>query len=125
MTTPAPVDKRHRGIRGLLVLVAVVFVAQMLWQRHVDAERGRGLAAVTAPGDLRMIASDTCPYCAAARRWLGEHQVPFSECSIERDLACRADYERAGTPGTPTFVVKGRHIVVGFDEARLRQALTQ
>lgn len=114
---------RARGMLGLTALVLVVYAAQMGWKQHLDTRRGQELAALAAPGDLRMISSDTCPYCVAARRWLREHDVPFSECSIERDPACRADYERAGTPGTPTFIVRGRHVVTGLDQARLRDAL--
>jgi len=121
----APRERPLASFAGLAAIVAVVYGAQLAWQHHVEATRGRELAALVAPGDLHMIASDTCPYCVVARRRLDAHQVAFGECSIERDPACRAEYERLGSPGTPAFVVKGRHLVLGLDEQRLRQALQQ
>lgn len=108
--------------RSLLVLVAVVALASWAWRGHVRAEDGTWLAQHARPGDIRMLSSETCPYCLAARRWMTEQGVPFSECFIERDAQCLADYQALGATGTPTLLVRGQR-VIGFDRARLREIL--
>ena len=102
----------------LVVVVAVAALASSAWRELRSARDGRWLAERARPGDIRMLSSETCPYCVAARRWLQAEGVPFSECFIERDAACAADYQATGAAGTPTFVVRGQRIL-GFDRARL------
>jgi hypothetical protein len=50
------------------------------------------------------------------------HQVPFTECSIERDRACQADFQATLSPGTPVLLVRGRTLV-GFSADRVLDAL--
>jgi glutaredoxin len=107
---------------SLLALVAVVWGASAAWRGHVAAQDGELLAQRVKPGDIRMISSETCPYCLAARRWMTEQGVPFKECEIERDAQCLADYQALGALGTPTLVVRGQR-VIGFDRARILQLL--
>jgi len=107
---------------SLLALVAVVWLASTAWRGHVAAQDGERLAQRVQPGDIRMISSETCPYCLAARRWMTEQRVPFTECEIERDAQCLADYQALGALGTPTLVVRGQR-VIGFDRARILQLI--
>jgi len=74
------------------------------------------------PGDIRMLSSETCPWCLAARRWMTQKGIPFQECFIERDGVCLSDYQALGASGTPTLVVRGRR-VIGFDRAAMAAAL--
>jgi glutaredoxin len=108
--------------RSLLVVVALAAAASWAWRGHVSAEDGALLAQRVRPGDIRMISSETCPYCLAARRWMTQQGLPFSECFIERDPQCAADYQALGGVGTPTLVVRGQR-VIGFDRARLLEIL--
>ncbi len=103
----------------LLALVLGLAWAARWWQGREDAQSLRQLAR---PGDILMIASDSCVFCKQATAWLQAQQVPFSECSIERDAQCLAQYRASGARGTPTFLVRGQ-LVLGFDRARIRQAL--
>ena len=52
-----------------------------------------------------------------------QHDVPFSECFIERDTACAAQFEAARAPGTPVLLVRGQALV-GFDAQRVRDTLS-
>ena len=77
-------DRRHGGAlnsrRSLLGLVAVVLAAGALtawWQGDAARRDAQRLAALARPGDIRMLSSETCVYCAAARRWMTEHRVAF------------------------------------------------
>lgn len=107
---------------SLLVVIAVTALASWVWRGHVAAEDGQRLAQRVRPGDIRMISSETCPYCRAARQWMTQQGVPFEECFIERDARCLADYQALGAVGTPTLVVRGQR-VIGFDRARLLEIL--
>lgn len=80
------------------------------------------IAATARPGDIRMISSLTCPFCASARAWMSKHRVSFEECFIERDEACAEAYRAAGARGTPTLWVKGQ-VQLGFSPPRVDAAL--
>jgi hypothetical protein len=114
----------RRSLLSLVVLVLAVSVANRWWvDRHDDAQ-GAAIAALAQPGDLRMISSENCVICLEARSWLLRNEVKFSECLIERDAACRADYDALGAQGTPVFVVRGQP-QLGFNVERLRVALAR
>jgi len=109
----------------MLVLIVIVFFAaaamQALgsWQK---ARLGAVVAAEAKPGDIQMIASVTCMYCAEAREWFNAHKVPFGECEIERDARCAAAYNALMAPGTPVLVVRGKRLV-GFSAQAVADAL--
>jgi hypothetical protein len=98
----------RRELAGLALLVVAVSAASAGWRWHVQRQSGAALAAAARPGDIHMIASATCGPCAAARAWFVEHRVPFSECTIESDAACRASFEATRAPGTPVLLVRGQ-----------------
>ena len=107
---------------SLLIVVAVAWLGSEAWRAHVADRDGETLAQRVKPGDIRMLSSETCPYCLAARRYMTQQGIPFEECFIERDSQCLADYEALGAAGTPTLVVRGQR-VIGFDRARLLEIL--
>ncbi|MEO5771072.1 MAG: glutaredoxin domain-containing protein, partial [Burkholderiaceae bacterium] len=74
-----------RSLALLLGLVLVAGAASQWWAYGREARQGTQLAALAQPGDIRMLSSETCVYCAAARRYMEEHRVRFDECFIERD----------------------------------------
>ena len=115
--TPSP-----RALLSLALLVAAVAGAQQWWTAHQRADVGSAVAALARPGDVHMLSSDSCSICVVARRWFTTHAVAFSECSIERDAACRQRFEALGAPGTPVMLVRGVP-QLGFSPERLRVAL--
>lgn len=110
--------------------VQVVIVGALAWglgrvaQQQVQAGGLETLRAAARPGDIRMLSSVTCHFCEKAREAMRAQQIPFEECFIERDAACRADYERLGAVGTPTFLIRGQR-QLGFDPRRIAAMLTQ
>ena len=116
---------RASPLRSLLVLIAlVVVVASAMrgfawWSRE---RLGAQVAAQARPGDIQMIASVTCIYCAEARAWFNAYRVPFNECLIERDAACAATYNALMAPGTPMLIVRGKRLV-GFSAQAVAEAL--
>lgn len=109
-------------VLGFVAIVLVAGAASQWWSHRQEQNLGTRLAASAAPGDLRMLASDTCAICASARSWLQAHQVPYTECSIERDAACAAEFAALRSPGTPVFVVRGVP-ELGFNPRRLLERL--
>jgi glutaredoxin len=111
--------------RSLLLLAALV-LATLGALRAIDSwsgERiGSAVAASARAGDIRMLSSVTCVYCAQARAWFGEHGVPFSECFIESDAACAAGYHALMAPGTPILLVRG-NVQRGFSPQAIAAAL--
>ena len=112
----------RRPIFGLVVLLLVGSAATQWWAGYSQARTGERLAALARPGDIQMLSSTTCAYCAVARQWLQQHDVAFSECFIETDKACAAQFEAVRAPGTPVLLVRGQ-AQVGFDAPRVLDTL--
>ncbi|MFG6465736.1 glutaredoxin family protein [Roseateles sp. BYS87W] len=108
--------------RSLMVVIVVSLLASWAWRSHVTSQDGAALRRVVQPGDIHMISSQTCGWCTAARRWMTQEGLPFDECFIDQDVACRSEYDALGAQGTPTLLVRGQR-VVGFDRARIRALL--
>lgn len=109
-------------IIGVVLIVLVVGAANSWWVRGNERAIGEKVAALAQPGDIRMISSENCAICLEARHWMTAHRVAFAECQIERDAACRAEFERLNGVGTPILVVRGVSML-GFDPVRLHEAL--
>ncbi len=116
------IRKPSRDLIVLAVMLALAWGGMQLLRRHADAEDGEQLRALAKPGDVLMLGSVTCTFCAQARSWLEEEKVPYRECLIERDADCLREYQARGGFGTPTFVVRG-HTVVGFDRQAIAKLL--
>ncbi len=108
--------------RSLIAVVALAGLASWAWRGHVERRDATLLQELARPGDIRMMSSETCGWCTAARRWMTAEQIPFEECFIEREARCQADYEALGAQGTPTLLVRGQR-VIGFDRAAIAEAL--
>ena len=115
---------QRRSLISLVLLVLVVGGAMAWWREHLAGNLGRQLAQQARPGDILMISSTTCPFCERARRWLTLHQVPFTECFIERDAACADRYQALGARGTPTMWVRGQ-AQLGFSPQQVNQRLAE
>lgn len=78
----------------------------------VRASLGQGeLTVYTAPG---------CGYCARARRWLRERELPFAECDVQRTPACADALAAHGGRGVPHFVLQGQELS-GFSPSGLER----
>jgi len=112
----------RKSLLGLVLVVLGTSAAVQWWHGANEARLGAAMAMKAEPGDIRMIASDTCMYCDHARTFFNEYHVTFSECSIERDKGCDANYRATLAPGTPVLVVRGKP-QLGFDPKRVLEAL--
>ncbi|AJD46923.1 glutaredoxin [Isoalcanivorax pacificus W11-5] len=70
-----------------------------------------------------MYATRSCGYCARARKFFAEHNIPYTERNVEGRSPYRAEWERVGGTGVPTFVLGGEEVIKGWNERRLRERL--
>lgn len=106
----------------LLLIVAVVWGLALWAGARRDGDQGQVLRERARDGDIQMLSSQTCIFCARARSWLDEQRVPYAECFIETNAACLQEYQARGARGTPTFVVRNQ-TVLGFDRERIAAIL--
>ena len=121
-TPPSEPARKRAGWLSLLLILAVVWGGSQLWSTWREQRNIEQVQAHARPGDILMYTTDTCPYCAAARRWLQSAQVPWRECNIDRDAACLATFQAKGAPGVPLMQVRGQWRL-GFDAHWLGLAL--
>ncbi len=114
----------RRSLIGLAAAVLVIGAASQWWAGRHDGQVGARVAALARPGDIRMLGSETCAVCAVARAWFDANRIPYSECLIERDEACRAAFDAGGWSGTPVILVRGRP-QLGFSPELLQEALSR
>lgn len=75
-------------------------------------------------GKVILYATDWCGYCAATRRWLATHRIPFVEYDIEKSPEGLRQYRELGGRVLPVLLVRGR-VVNGHDPARLSRLLLE
>jgi glutaredoxin len=113
---------RAASIGGLLALMLAATAAMQWWQGSSERRAYARLAALAQPGDIRMLSSESCAFCEAARRTMTTYRVRFDECFIERDADCKALYDATAARGTPTLLVRGQ-VQLGFSVQRVVGAL--
>ncbi len=114
--------RRANGLGSLLLVVGLAWGAST-WLRERDQQTWvQAVQGQARPGDLQLLSSQTCSYCDRARAWLTRHDIPFNECFIEHDTACRQRFEATGARGTPTVLVRDQ-VQLGFDPQRVAAAL--
>jgi len=113
---------RLRSLLGLITVVVIGAAAMQGFTWWSRERLGAQVAATARPGDIHMIASVTCVYCAAARAWFVDNRVPFTECLIERDAACAEKYNALMAPGTPVMLVRGK-MLLGFSAQSIADTL--
>nr|WP_316644131.1 glutaredoxin family protein [uncultured Roseateles sp.] len=106
----------------LIVVATLAWSAAWGLRSWQGADQAQRLQAAAKPGDIVMLSSTTCYFCAQARSWLTAQTVPHHECFIETDAVCLAQFQALQAQGTPTFLVRGRR-VVGFDREAILAAL--
>ncbi len=110
----------HRRLIAAAALAAGLALAALGAQQA--RRTGPPPAPRAVPGELRMISSETCTVCAIARGWFQARHLPYSECLIERDPACRREFEAGGWSGTPVIRVRGK-VLLGFSPPLVQDAL--
>jgi glutaredoxin 3 len=65
----------------------------------------------------------TCQYCPAAKRWLEDHGVAYTEHDVSRDPNRAAEMYRLTGQGSVPVIRVGGQVMVGFDPLQLAKLL--
>ncbi|MBW7883368.1 MAG: glutaredoxin family protein [Caldilineaceae bacterium] len=70
-----------------------------------------------------IFSTPTCSFCNAAKSYLRQRGVKFSDVDVSRDAAAARDLvRRTGQQGVPVLDIGGK-IVIGFDRPKINQLL--
>lgn len=75
------------------------------------------------PKRVTVYSTPSCSWCNTLKAWLKRNGIPYRDVDVSRDEnAARDLVNRTGQQGVPQTDINGQ-IVVGFNEARLKQLL--
>lgn len=75
---------------------------------------------------VKVYSTPTCPWCDMAKEFLKQHKINFEDINVLEDSkAAKEMIEKTGQMGVPVIIIKNgeEHIIVGFDEKRLKKIL--
>jgi len=73
---------------------------------------------------VEIYSTPTCTYCNAAKDFFKANGVEYTEYDVFADLEKRTEMvDKSGQMGVPVIVI-GEDVIVGFDEDRIKQALS-
>ena len=73
--------------------------------------------------EVTIYSTPTCHFCHAAKEFFTANNIKFTDHDVASDLEQRkAMIEKSGQMGVPVIFV-GDKMIVGFDEAQLRELL--
>ena len=71
---------------------------------------------------IKVYTSSTCPYCVMAKEYLAEKGLEYEEKNVQTDKVARQELMKMGYTGVPVVVI-GDEEIVGFDKAKIDEAL--
>ncbi len=78
---------------------------------------------VDMDAEVVVYSTTTCPWCETVKEFLKKNGIKFKDVNVGEDQeAAQAMIERSGQMSVPVVEVDG-HIIIGYDEAKLKKAL--
>lgn len=72
---------------------------------------------------IKIYSTPTCPYCTKAKEFLKEKGIEFEDIDVASNQdAAKEMIEKSGQMGVPVIDIDGK-ILIGFDQAKLEEAL--
>jgi glutaredoxin-like YruB-family protein len=72
---------------------------------------------------VTIYSTPTCPWCKKAKEFFKANKVAFKDVDVSNDQkAAKEMLKKSGQTGVPVIDVNGK-ILVGFDEAKLKNTL--
>lgn len=73
----------------------------------------------SAPQEVAVFSTLTCPYCTMAKNYLKEKGIPFKDIDVSMDEnMARKMVERSGKMGVPQLWIKNQ-VVIGFNKPQI------
>jgi len=91
---------------------------------QVSVARSTGSGENEKPAKrVTVYSTPSCPWCTTLKNYLKDHQVPFRDVDVSRDMKAAEDMvRRSGQRGVPQTDINGQ-MIVGFDKPRINQLL--
>lgn len=72
---------------------------------------------------VTVYSTPTCHFCHAAKAFFDEHKVAYTDIDVAADIEKRKEMiDMTGQMGVPVIRI-GDDVVVGFDEAKIRELI--
>ena len=76
---------------------------------------------------VTIYSTPTCPYCTMAKEFFKKNGVEYEDINVSEDeKAAQVMVEKSGQMGVPVIILendKEEDVIVGFDEAKLKELL--
>jgi glutaredoxin 3 len=73
--------------------------------------------------EVKIYTTPTCPYCKMAKKFLDDNGIKYQEFDIVQDKAARKEMkDKCNSFSVPTICIDNE-VLIGFDEAQLKQEL--
>ncbi len=73
--------------------------------------------------EVKIYTTPICPYCKMAKKFLDDNGIKYHEFNIVEDKVAREEMKkRCNSLAVPTICFDGE-VLIGFDEAQLREKL--
>jgi mycoredoxin len=123
-----PPQKQISTRKGLLLIAIVIagITAVSLVRHWSQAATSNGFVVQTSDGEksVAIFTTDSCTYCAAAKQYLAEKKVAYTEFNLDHSDKARQVFGMLNGRGVPLIIV-GESRLVGFDAAVLGRVLKE
>lgn len=73
--------------------------------------------------NITVYSTPTCPWCKKVKMFLDTNKVAYKDLNVASDVAARKEMvKKSGQMGVPVLDIDG-HIVIGYDEPKLKELL--
>ena len=115
----------RKGVLLIAIVIAGITVISLVrhWSQAANSD---GFALQTADGQklVAIFTTDSCTYCAAAKKFLAEKKVVYTEFNLDRSEKARQVFGMLNGRGVPLIIV-GERRLVGFDAGMLGRMLSE
>ncbi len=108
----------NKFLIGLLVLTAAIFS----WAKLTADAQQPPATRFADDQQIILYATQWCGYCARARKYFNERNIPFVEYDVEKSREGREHFDRLNGKGVPLLVVNGE-VIRGFNPDVIEQAM--
>ncbi|MDD7593498.1 MAG: glutaredoxin family protein [Peptoniphilaceae bacterium] len=74
--------------------------------------------------DVTIYTTPTCVHCKAAKAYMQENDIPYTEKNVVEDTEARAWMNERGYRGVPVIVVDGEEMM-GFDPQKFNELVNR
>lgn len=104
---------------GSLVVVAAVLFS---WNRLTADAQVPTHSNIVHDQQVVLYATEWCGYCARARKYFNNQNIPFTEYDVEKSSEGREQFDRLNGKGVPLIVVNGE-VIRGFNPGAIERAM--